>query len=102
MRITFLKGTKMKNMDGLIRTFFTRRKDTELSYILSRLMYNYQGDMGQVLDALDYSSESDCNIKSYLNQANSSSDLYLALDNVQKFAQKEFERRNLKPEMLWI
>jgi hypothetical protein len=90
----------IKNPDGLVKTFFNRRTDNQLVFLLNRLINNYQNDLFESLNVIDNWSETDVNMSRYFQSAASSFDFYEIVDHCIRIGKKEFERRGIKAEAL--
>lgn len=83
-----------------MKTFFNRRTDNQLVFLMHRLIHNYQGDLTDFLGAVDAMSEVEVNLSRYFQSASSSVEFFEMLDNCAKVGRKEFERRKIKEEAL--
>jgi hypothetical protein len=90
----------IKNPDGLLKTFFNRRTDNQLIFLMHRLIHNYQGDLADFLGAVDNFSEIEVNLSRYFQSATSSFEFFEMIDNCAKVGRKEFEKRKIKEEAL--
>ncbi len=79
---------------SILKNFSYNLTDKDLSFICSRLHYNYQDDLAHVCDFLSLAqTENIDTVRSWLDSADTVLDFYSVIDDIKSSVDKEFERR---------
>lgn len=84
----------VKNLKSLLKGFSYSLSDNDLSFICSRLHYNYQGDFAAACDFMEkIDSENADLIRNQIESVDGCKDFYNIFDDIKLSLLKEFERR---------
>jgi hypothetical protein len=88
----------MKKFDFLLKQFCSSCSYEELNLLYTRLNQKYQGDLAEALKFIMTSKYCDSEINSGLEAAKDYNDFFLMIDLLNKSINKEYEKRNSRPE----
>ena len=88
----------MKKIDFLLKQFASSCSYEELNLLYTRLNQKYQGDLAEALKFIASSNYCENEVHVWLETAKNSTDFFSMLDVLTKSVNKEYDKRNNRPE----